>query len=125
MSINSVTISGNLGRDPELRATAGGTQVLTMSVCVNDRRKNQAGEWEDKPNWVRAVMFGRRAEGVSRYLAKGSHVAISGKLSESKWQDREGNNRSSIEVIADEIDFTASRASQAAPDSLYDEDVPF
>lgn len=71
MSINRVNITGNLTRDPELRATAGGTQVLSFGVAVNDRRRNpQTGEWEDYPNFVDCTMFGTRAEAVSRFLAK-------------------------------------------------------
>ena len=67
MSINRVNITGNLTRDPELRATAGGTQVLSFGVAVNDRRRNaQTGEWEDYPNFVDCTMFGTRAEAVSR-----------------------------------------------------------
>ena len=81
MSINRVNITGNLTRDPELRATAGGTQVLSFGVAVNDRRRNpQTGEWEDYPNFVDCTMFGTRAEAVSRFLAKGNKVAIEGKL---------------------------------------------
>ena len=80
MSINRVNITGNLTRDPELRATAGGTQVLSFGVAVNDRRRNaQTGEWEDYPNFVDCTMFGTRAEAVSRFLAKGNKVAIEAK----------------------------------------------
>ena len=105
MSINRVTISGNLTRDPELRATAGGTQVLSFGVAVNDRRRNpQNGEWEDYPNFVDCTMFGTRAEAVSRYLSKGSKVAIEGKLRYSSWE-RDGQRRSKLEVIVDEIEF--------------------
>ena len=81
MSINRVNISGNLTHDPELRATAGGTQILTFGVAVNDRRKNpQTGEWEDVPNFVDCIVFGSRAEAVSRFISKGAKVAIEGKL---------------------------------------------
>ena len=111
MSINRVNISGNLTRDPELRATAGGTQVLSFGVAVNDRRKNpQTGDWEDSPNFVDCTMFGTRAEAVSRYLSKGTKVAIEGKLRYSSWE-RDGQRRSKLEVIVDEIEFM-SRGSQ-------------
>ena len=111
MSINRVNISGNLTRDPELRATAGGTQVLSFGVAVNDRRKNpQTGDWEDYPNFVDCTMFGTRAEAVSRYLSKGTKVAIEGKLRYSSWE-RDGQRRSKLEVIVDEIEFM-SRGSQ-------------
>ena len=112
MSINRVNISGNLTRDPELRATAGGTQVLSFGVAVNDRRKNpQTGDWEDYPNFVDCTMFGTRADAVSRYLSKGTKVAIEGKLRYSSWE-RDGQRRSKLEVIVDEIEFM-SRGSQS------------
>ena len=111
MSINRVNISGNLTRDAELRATPGGTQVLVFGVAVNDRRKNpQTGEWEDYPNFVDCTMFGTRAGALSRYLTKGSKVAIEGKLRYSSWE-RDGQRRSKLEVIVDEIEFM-SRATQ-------------
>ena len=127
MSINRVTICGNLGRDPELRATQSGTQVLTFSVCVNERRKNQqTGDWYDVPNWVRCTMFGNRAESVSRYVGKGSHVTVAGRLRENKWQDKQGNNRSMLEVVVDDIDFTGSqRDQQPQQAAYYDDDCPF
>lgn len=112
MSINRVNISGNLTRDPELRATASGTQVLSFGVAVNDRRRNpQTGEWEDYPNFIDCTMFGTRAEAVSRYLSKGAKVAIEGKLRYSSWE-RDGQRRSKLEVIVDEIEFM-SRGQQA------------
>lgn len=107
MSINRVNISGNLTRDPELRSTAGGTQVLTFGVAVNDRRRNpQSGEWEDVPNYIDCVVFGNRAEPLSRFLSKGMKVAIEGKLRWNSWE-RDGQKRSKIEVIVDEVEFLA------------------
>ena len=149
MSINRAIVSGNLTRDPELRATAGGTQVLGFGVAVNDRRRNQqTGEWEDYPNFIDCTMFGARAESLSRYLSKGTKVSIEGKLRWSQWE-RDGQKRSKIEVIVDELEFMSSRNSDssyggnaggysaptsapvvAAPmvdasSSVYDEDIPF
>ena len=112
MSINKVFISGNLTRDCELRATQSGTQILTFGVAVNDRRKNpQTGEWEDVPNFVDCVIFGNRAESVSKFISKGSKVAIEGKLRYSQWE-KDGNKRSKLEVIVDEIEFMSKRESQ-------------
>ena len=148
MSINRVNITGNLTRDPELRATAGGTQMLAFGVAVNDRRKNpQTGEWEDVPNFVDCIVFGQRAEAVSRFISKGSKVAIEGKLRYSAWETKEGQRRSKLEVIVDEIDFMSrpqgqqvtSPAAEAAkvadmpaygtpraPEpEFYDADIPF
>ena len=132
MSINRVCISGNLTRDPELRATRSGMQVLSFGVAVNDRRKNpQSGEWEDCPNFVDCTMFGKRAETVSRYLSKVSKVAIDGKLRYSAWE-KDGQRRSKIEIIVEDIEFIAKRddgaaaqAEQAAEPDFYDDDIPF
>ena len=154
MSINRVIISGNLTRDPELRPTAGGMPVLGFGVAVNDRRKNQqTGEWEDYPNFIDCTMFGARAEALSRYLNKGTKVSIEGKLRWSQWE-REGQKRSKIEVIVDELEFMSSRGDSSsygggmgggysaptpsapayapapapvvnASSSVYDEDIPF
>lgn len=105
MSINRVTISGNLTRDPDLRTTATGNPVLGFGVAVNDRHKNSTtGEWEDYPNFIDCTMFGTRAEKIAGYLSKGSKVAIEGKLRWSQWE-RDGQKRSKIEVIIDEIEF--------------------
>lgn len=114
MSINRVSISGNLTRDPELRVTQGGTAVLGFGVAVNDRRQNkQTGEWEDVPNFVDCAVFGKRADSLSGRLAKGMKVAIDGKLRYSSWE-RDGQRRSKLEVIVDEIEFM-SRAGDSKP----------
>lgn len=137
MSINRVCITGNLTRDPELRSTAGGMAILKMGIAVNDRRKNaQSGEWEDVANFFDVVMFGSRGESVSRFLNKGSKVAIEGKLRWSQWETPEGDKRSKVEIVADDIEFMSSRgeggggysapSSPAAPaDPVIDDDIPF
>lgn len=143
MSINKAVISGNLTRDPDLRSTQGGMEVLRFGVAVNDRRKSQqTGEWEDVPNFIDCVMFGARAQSVSRFLSKGSKVAIEGKLRWSQWETNEGQKRSKIEIIVDEIEFMTSRSARSAvaaasaqaaqpyqppivDESLYDDDIPF
>ena len=96
--------------------------VLRFSVAVNDRVKNQqTGEWEDRVNWVDCSMFGSRAEGVSKYLGKGSKVCIEGKLRYSSWEDKNGGGkRSKLEVIVDEIEFMSQRQdAQPAPAPQY------
>lgn len=107
MSINRVTITGNLTRDPELQATQSGTQILRIGVAVNERIKNQqTQQWEDRPNFVDCVLFGNRAAAMANILHKGAKVAIEGRLRWSQWQDRDtGKNRSKLEVIVDEIDL--------------------
>jgi len=119
MSINRVNISGNLTRDPEFKSTQGGTGVLTFGVAVNDRRRNpQTGEWEDVPNFVDCVVFGARAEPLSRFLSKGMKVAIEGKLRYSSWE-RDGQKRSKLEVIVDEVEFLSPRQGGQMGGSSY------
>lgn len=135
MSINRVCITGNLTRDPELRNTASGLPVLGFGVAVNDRRKNQqTGEWEDYPNFVDCTMFGTRAENISRFLTKGSKVAIEGKLRWSQWE-KDGQKRSKLEVIIDELEFLSrsngseplsnNQGTQQLEATVYDADIPF
>lgn len=125
MSINRVVISGNLTRDPELRTTAGGMQILNIGVAVNDRRKNgQTGEWEDCPNFIDCTLFGKRAESVSQYISKGSKVTIEGKLRWSSWE-KDGQKRSKIEVIVDDIEFQIAQQASALSPAAYSEDIPF
>lgn len=130
MGINKCFLSGNLTRDPELRNTASGLPVLGFGMAVNDRRKNQqTGEWEDFPNFVDCTLFGSRAEPLSHFLRKGSKVSIDGKLRYSQWE-RDGQKRSKLEVIIDELEFMDTRqveqatAEPAAP-AYADDDIPF
>lgn len=140
MSINRVVISGNLTRDPEMRATASGMSVTQLGIAVNDRRKNnQTGEWEDVPNFFDVVVFGTRGESLSRFLSKGSKIAVEGKLRWSSWETPSGDKRSKVEIIADDIEFLSPRSEggggggysgpsqKAAPSapSIDDEDIPF
>ena len=140
MSINRVVITGNLTRDPELRTTGSGMSVLKLGVAVNDRRKNQStGEWEDVANFVDVTVFGARADGLSKYLHKGSKVAVEGKLRWSSWESPGGDKRSKLEVVADDIEFMSSRegggggnepsaaprAASAPSDDLDGEEIPF
>lgn len=138
MSINKVFITGNLTRDPELRETASGFQVLNFDVAVNDRRKNQqTQQWEDYANFVDCTMFGNRAASVSRFLGKGSKVAIEGKLRWSQWEAQDGGKRSKLEVVVDELEFMSrnengsqgqayGRVAQPAMEAVpYDDEIPF
>lgn len=109
MSINRVIISGNLTRDAEVRSTKNGSIVTGFGVAVNDRRKNQhTGEWEDWPNFVDCTIFGTRGEKLAAYLAKGTKVAIEGKLRYSSWE-RDGQRKSKLEVVVDDFEFMSSR----------------
>lgn len=104
MSTNVVVISGALGKDPEHRQTQGGSSVLSFSVAVGDRRK--VGEkWEDVTHWVDVVLFGKRADSLAGILRKGMKVTVSGKLSQNRWEDKQGNKRSKLEVVALDVDL--------------------
>ena len=123
-NINRVMLSGNLTRSPELKTTPGGMAVLQMGIAVNGRRKNsQTGQWEDVPNYFDLTMFGNRAQAVSQYLGKGTKVMVDGELRWRSWQDQNGQNRSKVEVIVNEIEF--ARAAQPRQDSFATEDLPF
>lgn len=140
MSINKVCLSGNLTYDPELKATQSGTSILRFGMAVNDRRKNQqTGNYEDYPNFIDLVIFGARADALSRILVKGMKVAVEGKLSYSSWQDQTtGQKRSKLEVVVDELDIMSQRNSNQQPQqqaytaqqppagaNLYDAPIPF
>lgn len=137
MSINRVIISGNLTRDPELRATTDGLPVLSFGMAVNDRRKNpKSGEWENYPNFIEVTMFGNRAEAIHALLVKGDKIAVEGKLHWSQWE-RDGQKRSKVEVIANELELMSKRTGADTqtsldpdtvdddPSAVYDEDIPF
>ena len=112
MSINIVTISGNLTRDPELKK-AGNTSVLSFGVAVNDRRRNpQSGQWENVPNFVDCIIFGTRADALAGLLHKGSKVAIDGKLRYSSWEGKDGKKRSKLEVVVNELELMQRETSQ-------------
>ena len=128
MSINRVSISGNLTRDPELRYTPRGTAHLDFGVAVNDRRRNaQTGEWEDRPNFIDCVVWGKRGEALSHYLLKGSKVAVEGRLRWESWE-KDGQRRSKVSVVADEIELMSSRREApdaTAPSGVASQQAPF
>lgn len=111
MSINYVALVGNLTRDVELRSTAGGTDVLSFGIAVNDRRKNASGQWEDVPDFFECVIFGNRATALSDILTKGMKVAIAGKLRYSSWE-KDGQRHSKVDIIANEIELMQNRKPQ-------------
>jgi single-strand DNA-binding protein len=109
-NINRVIITGNLTRDPELRSTSSGMSVCSMRVACNTRRKDQStGDWVDKPNYFDVTVWGAQGENCARFLAKGRPVAIDGRLEWREWQDKEGNTRQSIDIIADAVQFLGGR----------------
>lgn len=109
-SINRVVIVGNLTRDPELKATPGGTSVCSLRVAVNDRVKDPTtGEWGDKPNYFTVDVFGPQGENCAQYLARGRQVAVEGRLRWREWETQEGQKREAVNIVADNVQFIGPR----------------
>jgi single-strand DNA-binding protein len=109
-NVNVVVITGNLTQDPELRHTGGGTSVCELRVAVNSRRKDQSGNWVDKPNFFNVVVFGGQGENCANYLSKGRPVAIEGRLDWREWEAKDGSGkRQAIQIIANTVQFLGSR----------------
>lgn len=122
MNINRVTITGNLTRDPELRATSGGTPVCSLRVAVNTRRK-QGDDWVDKPNYFDVTVWGKQGENAAQYLSKGRAVAIDGRLEWREWEDKGGNKRQSVDIVADTVQFLGS-GGDGGGQSRQQSDIP-
>lgn len=108
-NINRVILTGNLTRDPELRHLPSGTAVCKLRLAVNSRRKDNTGQWIDKPNYFDVTVWGAQGENCANYLSRGRPVAIDGRLDWREWEDKEGNKRQSVEIIADSVQFLGSR----------------
>ena len=114
--VNKVIIVGNLGADPDTKYMPSGAAVTNLSVATNESWKDkQTGEQKDRTEWHRVAMFGRLAEIAAEYLRKGSQVYIEGKLRTRKWQDQQGNDRYTTEIIADEMQMLGGRTGSGAP----------
>lgn len=114
--VNKVIIVGNLGNDPDTRYMPSGSAVTNLSVATNESWKDkQTGEQKERTEWHRVAMFGRLAEIAAEYLRKGSQIYIEGKLRTRKWQDQNGNDRWSTEIIADEMQMLGGRSGAGAP----------
>lgn len=124
--MNNVILIGNLGSDPDMRHTQSGTAVANLSIATNESYKDKDGEWQDKTEWHRVVVWGAQAENCAKYLSKGSKVGVSGKLQTRKWEDDDGNARYTTEVVARNVEFlTKSSAAGADVPDEGDDDLPF
>jgi single-strand DNA-binding protein len=108
-NINRVVMTGNLTRDPELRHTGGGTPVCSLRLACNTRRRDESGNWTDKPNFFDVTVWGAQGENCARYLSKGRPVAIDGRLEWREYEDKQGNKRQAIDLIAESVQFLGSR----------------
>jgi single-strand DNA-binding protein len=108
--VNKVIIVGNLGADPETRAMPSGTTVANLRIATTENWKDrQSGENQERTEWHRVALFGRLAEVAAEYLRKGSQVYIEGSLRTRKWQDKQGNERYSTEIVANDMQMLGSR----------------
>lgn len=130
MTVNKWIGIGNVGQDPELQHTGSGTAVTTISVACSERRKDASGEYTEHTEWVRVVCWGRTAENVAKFLRKGREVYVEGRLQTRTYTDRDGQERRSTEVVAQQVTFLrggSGERSQQAPAraSFADDGVPF
>jgi single-strand DNA-binding protein len=109
-SVNKVILVGNLGRDPEVRYLPDGGAVTNVSIATTDTWKDKSGEKQERTEWHRIAFFGKLAEIAGEYLKKGSQVYVEGSLRTRKWQDKEGQERSTTEIVADRMQMLGSRA---------------
>ena len=141
-SLNKVMLIGNLGKDPEVKFTPGGTAVAKFSLATNERFKDKAGEWQDRTEWHNIVAWQRLAEIVGEYVKKGSKIYIEGRLQTSSWEDKQsGEKKYRTEIIASDLLLLGSRGeggggggggdfegrssrSAAAPSSSFDQRAP-
>lgn len=103
-SINRVTLTGNLTRDPEIRNLPSGTAVCDLRVACNGRRRNSEGQWEDDPNYFNVTVWGPQGENCARYLSKGRGVAIDGRLRWREWET-DGQKRQAVDIVAEIVQF--------------------
>src|SRR5581483_4311391 len=109
-NINRVVLVGNLTKDPELRHTPGGTPVCSLRIAVNSRRRDEPGQWTDKPNYFSVSVVGNQAESCAQYLSKGRPVAIDGRLEWREWEAKDGGGkREAVEIVADSVQFRQPR----------------
>ena len=147
--VNKAILIGNLGNDPDMRYTAGGAAVANISIATAESwRDKETGEQQERTEWHRVVAFGRLAEIIGEYLRKGSQVYVEGRIQTRKWQDKEGQDRWTTEIVANELQMLGSKggsanyepspqpqqsapAPQAAASSAptpaddFDDDIPF
>lgn len=142
--LNKVMLIGNLGQNPELRFTQSETAVLNFSLATNERWQDKhSGEWQDRTEWHKIIVWGKRAEGLSKFLLKGHTVFVEGKIQNRMWEDKEGNKRYSIEIVASKVvvlkggekrpqrepgeDYGGydDRRGPPPPSDFSDDDIPF
>jgi single-strand DNA-binding protein len=109
-SVNKVILLGNVGKDPEMRSTPGGTLVATFSLATSDRQKDAQGNWQDRTEWHNIVAFNRTAEIIRDYVKKGSKLFVEGRLQTSSWEDKDTKaKRYKTEIIVNDLSLLSGR----------------
>jgi single-strand DNA-binding protein len=140
-SVNKVILVGNLGRDAELRYTAGGAAVATINMATTEVWNDKAGQRQEKTEWHRVVLWGKPAESLTEYLTKGKQIYVEGRLQTRQWDDKDGNKRYTTEIRGDKIvllgggggrsqpidrgDTGTHAPAPESPEPLTDDDIPF
>ena len=124
-SVNKAIVLGNLGRDPELRHTGSGRPVASLRIATNEVWNDQSGERQERTEWHSVVVWGRQAENCSQYLKKGRTVYVEGRLQTRKWQDKDGNDRYTTEIVADRVQFIGGGAGAGTGSAVGDEGGDF
>ena len=121
-SVNKVILIGNLGRDPETRYMPDGGAITNISVATTEQWKDKNGEKQEKTEWHRVAFFGKLAEIAGEYLKKGSQVYVEGRLQTRKWQDKDGQDKYSTEIVANAMQMLGSRQGMGSPSPDRDAD---
>ena len=123
---NIITVTGNLTRDPELRAAPSGVSIGKLRIAVNGRRK-EGQDWVDDPNFFDVTVFGKSAENAAKYLAKGRKILVEGRLDWSEWEAKDGGKRQGVQIIANKVTYLPSgersEESEVAADTSDAEEV--
>ena len=134
--INKVILVGHLGADPDIRQSGNGNVIANLNIATGEAWKDQQGQLQERTEWHRVVMFGRTAEIARDYLRKGSKLYLEGKLQTRKWQDKNGQDRYTTEIVAHEFQMLDRRPGEMSPDASatpasapaepeFDDDIPF
>lgn len=119
-----MVIAGRTTKDPEIKVTPSGTAVLSLSLAVNDTKKNAQDEWEEIANFFDCVLFGKRAESLAQYIPKGSKLTINGRLHQDRWQAQDGTNRSRVSIIVQDIELPPRTQPQGTGEGYADYTQP-
>jgi single-strand DNA-binding protein len=124
--VNKVILVGNLGRDPEVRYAPNGQAVANVTLATSESWKDKnTGDKQERTEWHRVVFFGRLAEIAGEYLKKGAQVYVEGRLQTRKWQDKDGADRYTTEIVANDMQMLGSRAGAGAPTDSFNQDQPY